>query len=135
MGAVGFGCMSFGGIYGATDKAESFAALERALDLGVTHLDTALIYGNGVSETIIGEFIKGHPGRFTIATKAGIVSKPHRHFNNRPEYLRGALESSLKRLGVDQVDLSIFTGATRRSPSRTRWERSSVSRTRARSAA
>lgn len=105
VGAIGLGCMSFGGIYGSTDKAESFATLQRALDLGVTHLDTAVIYGDGLSEAIIGEFIKDHPGRFTIATKAGIVAGPRRHFNNKPDYLREALEGSLKRLGVDHVEL------------------------------
>jgi len=105
VGAVGLGCMSFAGAYGPADRRESLAVLKRALDLGVTHLDTAIIYGNGLSEEIIGEFIRDHPGRFTIATKAGIRTQPTRHFDNKPGYLREALEGSLKRLGVDHVEL------------------------------
>lgn len=105
VGAVALGCMSFGGMYGPTDRAESLAALAKAEELGISHLDTALIYGDGVSEEIIGEFIRDRPHRFTIATKAGIVPRPHRHFNNRPDYLREALEGSLKRLGRDHVEL------------------------------
>lgn len=105
VGAMGLGCMSFAGFYGPTSMAEAHRTLARALELGVTHLDTALIYGNGVSEEMIGAFIKDHPGRFTIATKGGIVTQPTRRFDNSPEYLREALEGSLKRLGVDHVDL------------------------------
>jgi aryl-alcohol dehydrogenase-like predicted oxidoreductase len=106
VGEVGFGCMSFGGIYGATDKAESFAALAKAMELGVDHLDTAQIYGpDGLSETIIGEFLKQNPSNVTIATKAGIVLKPERHYNNKADYLRQSLEGSLRRLGVDHVAL------------------------------
>jgi aryl-alcohol dehydrogenase-like predicted oxidoreductase len=105
VGAVGLGCMSFGGIYGATDMAESHRTLARALDLGVDHLDTANIYGEGVAEEVIGAFVKDHPNRFTIATKAGIKNKPVRGFDNSPEHLRASLEASLKRLGVDHVAL------------------------------
>ncbi len=105
VGAVGLGCMSFAGAYGPANRAESHAVLKRALELGVTHLDTAIIYGSGLSEEIIGAFIKDHPGRFTIATKAGIRTQPTRHFDNKPGYLREALEGSLKRLGVDHVEL------------------------------
>lgn len=105
VGAVGLGCMSFGGIYGATDMAESHRTLARALDLGVDHLDTADIYGEGVAEEVIGAFVKDHPNRFTIATKAGIKNRPVRGFDNSPEHLRASLEASLKRLGVDHVTL------------------------------
>jgi aryl-alcohol dehydrogenase-like predicted oxidoreductase len=105
VGAIGLGCMSFSGMYGPTDRKESLAVLKRALDLGITHLDTALIYGNGLSEEIIGEFIRDNPGRFTIATKAGIRTQPVRSFDNKPAYLRESLEGSLKRLGVDHVEL------------------------------
>ncbi|MAW88924.1 MAG: aldo/keto reductase [Phyllobacteriaceae bacterium] len=105
VGALGLGCMSFAGFYGPTDKAESFATLKRALDLGVTHLDTAILYGMGLSETVIGEFIRDNPNEFVIASKCGIVPKPQRHFNNRPEYVREAVEGSLKRLGVDHIPL------------------------------
>lgn len=105
---IGFGCMSFGGFYGATDEAESHAALGAALDLGMDLLDTANVYGMGISETVIGTFLKGDASKFTIATKAGIWrDKEHgnRGFNNKPDYLRAELEGSLKRLGLDHVDL------------------------------
>ena len=105
VGAVGLGCMSFGGIYGTTDIAESFACLEEALRLGVTHLDVAEIYGGGRSEEVMGEFLKGSAGRFHIATKAGIYTEPTRHISNDPARLRRSLEGSLKRLGLDRVDL------------------------------
>lgn len=105
VGAVALGCMSFGGIYGATDRAESLRALAKADELGLTHLDTALIYGDGLSEEIVGEYLRGRPNRFTVATKAGIVTRPQRRYDNRPQYLRESLEGSLKRLGRDHVEL------------------------------
>lgn len=105
VGAIGLGCMSFAGAYGKTSEEQAHRTLAAALDLGVTHLDTALIYGNGVSESYIGSFIKDHPNRFTIATKAGIVTQPQRRFDNTEAYLRESLEGSLKRLGVDHVEL------------------------------
>jgi aryl-alcohol dehydrogenase-like predicted oxidoreductase len=105
VGAIGLGCMSFAGAYGKIDEAQAHRTLAAALDLGVTHLDTAQLYGNGVSESYIGSFIKDHPNRFTIATKAGIVTKPERRFDNTEAYLRESLEGSLKRLGVDHVEL------------------------------
>lgn len=105
VGALGLGCMSFGGMYGPTDKAESFATLKKALDLGVTHLDTAIIYGSGLSETLIGEFMRDNPHTFIVASKCGIVPQPKRHFSNKRAYIREALEGSLKRLGVDHIPL------------------------------
>lgn len=105
VGAVGLGCMSFAGVYGSTDEATAHATLARALDLGVTHLDTSNIYGMGMSETFIGSFIKDNPGKFTIATKGGIVTGAERRFDNSEEHLRAELEGSLKRLGVDHVAL------------------------------
>lgn len=105
VGAIGLGCMSFGGMYGPTDEAESHATLKRALDLGVDHLDTAFIYGEGISETVIGSFMKANPGKFTIATKGGIIIGPPRGVDNSAAYLRTCLETSLKRLGVDHVEL------------------------------
>jgi len=108
VGAVGLGCWSFAGSYGPTTEAESHATLAGALDLGIDFLDTSNVYGAGVSELAIGSFIKDHPGRFTIATKGGIYRDPdtnERGFNNSPEHLRAALETSLKNLGVDHVAL------------------------------
>ena len=105
VGAVGLGCMSFSCMYGPTDEAEAHRTLASALDLGVTHLDTAQIYGMGLSETIIGSFLKQNKHHFSIATKAGIITKPERRLDHSPELLRSSLEGSLKRLGVDFVDL------------------------------
>ncbi len=105
---IGLGCWSFAGAYGPTDEAESHATLATALDLGIDFLDTANVYGNGVSENVIGSFIKDHPNRFKIATKAGIYRKPEtneRSFNNEAAHLRSELEKSLKRLGLERVDL------------------------------
>lgn len=106
--AIGLGCWSFAGAYGSTSEAESHETLAAALDLGIDFLDTANVYGSGVSERVIGSFIKDHPGRFTIATKAGIRRDPvtnERGFDNSPEHLRAALETSLGHLGVDHVAL------------------------------
>jgi aryl-alcohol dehydrogenase-like predicted oxidoreductase len=97
--------MSFGGMYGATDIDASFACLEEAARLGVTHLDVAEIYGGGRCEEIMGAFLKGRPGPYHIATKAGIYTQPTRHFRNDRDSLRRSLEGSLKRLGLDRVDL------------------------------
>ncbi|MCB9944677.1 MAG: aldo/keto reductase [Geminicoccaceae bacterium] len=108
VGAVGLGCWSFAGSYGPTDEARSHATLSRALDLGIDFLDTSNVYGAGVSEEIIGRFIKDCPGRFRIATKGGIRRSPgstERTFDNSPAYLREMLEGSLRRLGVEHVDL------------------------------
>ena len=109
--AIGYGAMSFSDFYGPTDDAKSFAILDRCMDLGITHLDTSNVYGLGLSEQRIGAYLKqrGQQARdfFTIATKAGIASKPDgsRYFNNSPEHLRKELDGSLQRLGVEQIEL------------------------------
>lgn len=105
VGAIGLGCMSFGGVYGATDREESFACLAAARDLGVTHLDVAEIYGQGRSEEVMGAFLKEAGDGFHIATKAGIYTTPSRHFRNDADSLRRSLEGSLARLGRDRVEL------------------------------
>lgn len=105
---IGLGCMSFAGFYGPTTEEVSHKALDRARDLDIDFLDTANVYGNGVSETVIGTYIKGNPNLFKIATKASIWRDPDtnvRGFNNKPEHLRQELEKSLKRLGLERVDL------------------------------
>lgn len=109
---VGIGAMSFTNFYGETNKESSFDLLRMAMDKGVNHLDTADIYGQGQSETVIGEFLSeiGASARqfFRIATKAGIDRKldgSGNFFNNDPAYLRSSLIASLDRLGVEQVDL------------------------------
>ncbi|QXT40449.1 aldo/keto reductase [Gymnodinialimonas ceratoperidinii] len=105
IGPIGLGCMSFGGIYGATDEKESFACMQAALDLGVTHWDVAEIYGGGVCESVIGRFLAETGADVTLATKAGIYTQPRRHFSNAASDLRRSLEGSLKRLGRDRVEL------------------------------
>jgi aryl-alcohol dehydrogenase-like predicted oxidoreductase len=103
--AIGLGCMSFGGIFGPTDEAESQRCLDAAVEAGIDFLDIANIYGMGVCESVVGRFLKRHGGRITLATKAGIVTGPARRFDNSEPHLRAELEGSLKRLGVDHVDL------------------------------
>ena len=106
--AVGLGCWSFAGAYGPTDEAESHGTLAAALDLGIDFLDTANVYGAGVSERVIGGFIKDNPNAFMIATKGGIHRDRNtnkRGFDNSAQHLRQALETSLTNLGVDHVAL------------------------------
>jgi aryl-alcohol dehydrogenase-like predicted oxidoreductase len=105
VGAVGLGCMSFGGVYGATTEDESFACMDEARGLGVDHWDVAEIYGNGLSETLIGRYLAQTRAAVSIATKAGIYLEPERHFRNDAEALRRSLEGSLRRLGRDRVEL------------------------------
>ncbi len=105
VGAVGLGCMSFGGAYGATGLEESLACLEAAVAMGVDHLDVAEVYGDGRCEEIIGTFLAQTGADVSIATKAGIYRKPERHFRNDRDSLRASLEGSLKRLGRDRVEL------------------------------
>ncbi|MDE3079813.1 MAG: aldo/keto reductase [Paracoccaceae bacterium] len=103
--ALGLGCMSFAGFFGETDEATSLACLDAAYDAGIDFLDTSNIYGMGRSERVIGTWLARRKPRVTIATKAGIVTAPERRFDNSEAYLRSELEGSLKRLGVDHVDL------------------------------
>ena len=103
--AIGLGCMSFGGIFGPTDEAESFACLDAAIDCGIDFLDTANIYGMGISESVIGRWMASRRPKVVLATKASIVSGPPRRFDNSESHLRSELEGSLKRLGVERVDL------------------------------
>ncbi|QIR86447.1 aldo/keto reductase [Paracoccus sp. AK26] len=102
VGAIGLGAMSFGGIFGPTDRATSLACLDAAADAGITHVDTADIYGNGLSEQVIGAW-----GRrdIHVATKCGIVTGPPRTVRNDEAYIRQSLEASLRRLNRDHVDL------------------------------
>ncbi len=105
VGAIGLGCMSFGGLSGPTTEVESFAALNTAWDIGLTHFDTANIYGPYISEQIVGKWIAATGKTPIIATKAGIQRDPDHPVNNDPAYLEAELDSSLQRLGVDHVDL------------------------------
>ncbi|MEM6463769.1 MAG: aldo/keto reductase [Pseudomonadota bacterium] len=108
--AIGYGAMSFSDIYGATNEAESHAILDTCRELGLTHLDTANIYGMGKSENAIGTYLKANPiarDEFIIATKATITrdTDGNRIFDNSADHLEAELDASLKRMGVDCVDL------------------------------
>lgn len=103
--SIGLGCLSFGGIFGATDRAESFATLDAAWEAGITFYDTANIYGAGVSETVLGDWLADRGHDAVVATKAGIVTTPPRGFNNSEAYIRAELEASLRRLKTDYVAL------------------------------
>jgi aryl-alcohol dehydrogenase-like predicted oxidoreductase len=110
--AIGLGCMGMSEFYGQTDDADALRTLERALELGVTHFDSADTYGLGHNETLLGRFIaQGGAARrqqAILATKFGIVrtaGQYERRIDNSPTYIREACDASLRRLGVDHIDL------------------------------
>ncbi len=108
--AIGLGCMGMSAFYGTrSSDAEAKLVLDRALELGVTFLDTSDIYGPHHNEELIGRLVAGRRDRFTIATKFGINFGPYgpgeRGIDGRPAYVRKACDDSLRRLGVDTIDL------------------------------
>jgi aryl-alcohol dehydrogenase-like predicted oxidoreductase len=106
--ALGLGCMGMSQSYGPADDRESVAAIRRALDLGVTFLDTADMYGPFTNERLVGRAIAGRRDEVVLATKFGNQRRPDGSWvgiNGRPEYVHSACDASLERLGVDHVDL------------------------------
>lgn len=108
VGALGLGCMGMSEFYGQGDEAESIATIHRALDLGVTLIDTADMYGVGRNEELVGRAIRDRRDRVFLATKFGNVRGADGSFHGvsgRPDYVRSACEASLKRLGLEVIDL------------------------------
>jgi aryl-alcohol dehydrogenase-like predicted oxidoreductase len=104
---LGLGCMGMSQAYGEADRDESIATVRRALDLGVTFLDTSDVYGGGHNEELVGEAIAGRRDEVQLATKFSLSRDEHgeMHIDGRPENVRACAEASLRRLGVDVIDL------------------------------
>jgi aryl-alcohol dehydrogenase-like predicted oxidoreductase len=107
--AIGLGCMGMSEFYGPGDDQQSLETLATALDQGIDFLDTADMYGVGHNEELLGRFLKGRRERVVLATKFGIVrsrdNPAARRIDNSPQYIRQACDASLRRLGIDTIDL------------------------------
>ncbi len=105
--AVGLGCMSLSGVYGAAEDGQSVGLIQHAIDSGIDHLDTSDMYGWGHNEEVVGRALKGRRDAVVLATKFGQVRGEGgaNTVNGRPEYVWAACDASLKRLGVDVIDL------------------------------
>jgi len=105
---LGLGCMGMSEFYGTGDEAEAVSTIHRALDLGVTFLDTADMYGSGTNEKLVGKAIRDRRAEVILATKFGIIrgeDSSFRGVNGSPEYVHQACDASLQRLGLDYIDL------------------------------
>ena len=105
VGAVALGTMNFQGTYGAADAADSQRVIDACVEMGIVHIDTSDVYGGGGAEEMLAPVLARHRGRVTIASKAGITRDPDHPFDNSPAYLRAALDRSLRRMGVERIDL------------------------------
>src|SRR5215469_16398027 len=105
--AIGLGCMSLSGVYGMSDDAAGIALIHRAIDLGVDHFDSSDMYGWGQNEELLGRALKGRRNGIVIASKFGQTRRPGgaNGVDGSPAYVAQACEASLKRLGVDVIDL------------------------------